>query len=369
LAKNIHIKDLLNKFSQGNLSREELDFVYQSLSNELHTDEIKTWLYNHWEDAADTNPGLKSDEILKTLIRKLNLSESDKGEFAYSETQVKSNLHALFISMLKYAAILIIGFMVAWLLRGRVVHQNYKPAMVLNELSIPMGSKSKITLSDGTKVWLNSGSTLKYPSVFLANKREIYLEGEAYFDVTHDKERPFIVNTSEIHIKVLGTKFNVKSYPDENLIETTLVSGSIEIEAKQQGEKTKRLLRLEPNQKATFSRTTNNLLLTEITEPEKIEPLPVGNIHVAREVNTEIVTSWKDNKLVFNRERFENIATRLERWYDVHIIIEDSTLKEYRYTGTFEKETLEQALYALKLASPFEYTIDKNNILIYKSNR
>jgi transmembrane sensor len=369
LAKQLNIKDLLDKFTRDRIARDELDFLYQSLNHELHTDEVRAWLYNHWEDASENGNQTHTAELLSVVRQKINQSGADNEKSSLSVFSVKTRFRGLFFPAVKYAAILIAGFSCAWLIRGGIEKNSIQHAGVLNELTIPMGSKSKITLSDGTQVWLNSGSTLKYPAVFQNRKREIYLEGEAFFDVTHDKNRPFIVSTSEIHVKVLGTKFNIKSYPDENLIETTLVSGSIEIEAKQQGEKRKRRVKLEPNQKATFSRTTNELLLADTREPENIEPMPVAKIHIAQEVNTEIETSWKDNKLVFSRERLEDIAKSLERWYDVHIILEDSILKEYRYTGTFEKETLEQALYALKLASPFEYTIDKNNIIIYKKQR
>ena len=127
-------------------------------------------------------------------------------------------------------------------------------------------------------------------------------------------------------------------------------------------------MRLEPNQKATFSKLTSELTLLDDQKSETKSPVPIEKIEVEDQVNTEIITSWKDNKLVFSRERFEEIATKLERWYNIQMILEDEKIKNYVFTGTFENETLEQALAALKIASPIEYTIDKNTVIIYSKN-
>jgi len=366
LARHSNIKDLLDKYIRNQLTRDELDFLYHSLNHELHTNDVKTWLYEKWDDFPEEVDKIKSELLLRKVKGKISSAESSFGKNPFPEISEKPVSNWLLRSILKYAALFVGGFLAAWFLVSKLSLDQTIKNTAYNEVHIPMGSKSKIILSDGTQVWLNSGSTMKYPSYFMGNSREVYLEGEAFFDVMHNENRPFKVNTSEIQIKVLGTKFNVKSYPEENIIETTLVSGSIEIETKEPGKLKKRMLKLEPNQKATFSRINNNLSLIENTQPERLEPLSIGTIEIDNEVNTDVITSWKDDKLIFNRERFEDIATRLERWYDVHIIIEDSTLKDYQYTGTLEKETLEQALYALKIASPFEYKIDKNTIFIYK---
>ena len=353
-----NIKDLLDKFTRDDITREELDFLYHSINHNLHTDDLKAWFYRNWDEASNKNNHIRSGELFRKITSKINTPSP------FDISDIKLPHKRITMRILRYAAILIIGFMLSWFLRNLYSNHESQHELALNEISIPLGSKSKITLSDGTQVWLNSGSTMKYPGRFKESKRDIFLEGEAYFDVIHDETRPFYVNTSEIHIKVLGTQFNVKSYPDENTVETTLVSGSIEIESRQEGQKQKKQLRLSPNQKATFLKSTSQLTLQDIPNPEKQKSEPIGTIEIDNQINTEIITSWKDNKLVFNRERFENIATRLERWYNVQIILEDNIVKNFRYTGTFENETLEQALNALSIASPFEYKIDKNTIII-----
>ncbi|MFN2127892.1 MAG: FecR family protein, partial [Anaerolineales bacterium] len=176
--------------------------------------------------------------------------------------------------------------------------------------------------------------------------------------------------TSEINIRVLGTKFNVKSYPEENTVEATVISGIIEIETHSVNSNQKQHLKLESNQQARFAKASSKLdILTESEKPQRIKPKPVGRIMVAEKINTEAIIAWKEEKLVFVKERFEDILIKLERWYDVEIILEDDRLRDYTYTGTFQNESLEQALDALKLATPFDYSIDKNNIIIFSRGK
>ena len=355
-----NIKDLLDRLIRDDVNPEELDFLYQSLNHQLHEEDVKAWLYRNWDEAPLKTGRIRPEEILENIRKQID----DPVVLPRSRVSVKRS--DLYMRVARMAAVFILGFTIAWFISsGRFQKLVQKDEIAWNELHIPLGSKSKIVLSDGTQIWLNAGSTLKYPGKFRSRSREIFLEGEAFFDVTHDKDRPFRVSTPELHIKVLGTRFNVKSYPEDNTVETTLISGSIEIEAKQAGRNKKNQLRLEPNQKATFIKTTNKLTLDAVSEPAKMKTQPVGLINIDDQVNTDIVTSWTQNRLVFSRERFEDIAVKLERWYNVQIIIEDEEVKNYLYTGTFNNETLEQALNALRIASDIHYTIDKDTILIY----
>ncbi len=239
---------------------------------------------------------------------------------------------------------------------------------VFHEVNVPLGSKSQLTLPDGTKIWLNAGSSLRYPVNFINGPREVYLEGEAYFDVTRDKSNPFYVKTTEISIRVLGTTFNVKSYREDKTIEATLVSGSIEIETFREKDGSKETIKLAPNQRITLSKDDRRWsVLENLSEshPGLLKPLPVKSILIEKKINPESEIAWKDKRLVFSNERFDNIIVKMERWYDVKINLADEQLKEYRYTGTFQDETIEQALEALRLATSFKYTINKNEIKIY----
>lgn len=210
------------------------------------------------------------------------------------------------------------------------------------------GEKKEIILPDGSKIWLNSDSKLSYFSNFGKEiKREVYLNGEAFFDVTKDSLHPFIVKTDKIEIQVLGTSFNVNSYSDDDIIETTLVSGKVEITKKKTLLGKDEIVDLEPNQKVSFSKKSAKF------DTEKVD--------------TEIFTSWKENKLVLYNEPMGKLVKKLERWYDVKIEIESKEIEKYRYTATFEDESIRKVLDLLKMSAPIDFKIQKNNeIIIFK---
>ncbi|MCK4361622.1 MAG: FecR family protein, partial [Bacteroidales bacterium] len=208
------------------------------------------------------------------------------------------------------------------------------------------GEKAKVVLSNGTKIWINSGSSLKYPDVFTGKNPEVFLEGEAFFDVSHNRNKPFIVTTSLIQVEVLGTEFNISSYPDDETIETTLVTGTVKITSKNAKSKLgKENYILKPNEKATFSKNNNTIVVDEVI--------------------TKYYTSWKDGRLYFNNETFEKIAKRLERWYDLEIKLTGSELKYNRYTCVVNKDkTIEHVLNLLNICTPIEYSIEGKTITI-----
>jgi ferric-dicitrate binding protein FerR (iron transport regulator) len=239
----------------------------------------------------------------------------------------------------------------------------------LSEVSAKPGSRSKLILPDGTQVWLNAGSRITYLNTFNKALREVNLEGEAYFDVTHDASRPFIVHTSGIAIKVLGTAFTVKSYSTDRTIEATLLRGSIEVTKNNDPDAPKVILR--PHEKLVYNKEKENIA-TQATNSDATTPASeetgISVTTVPKDKPDSILkeTSWVYNKLVFDGDRFDELALRLERWYNVHITFKQQSLKQYRFKGTFENETIEQALEALKLTVPFDYTINGNDIEIYR---
>ncbi|HJZ39943.1 MAG TPA: FecR domain-containing protein, partial [Bacteroidales bacterium] len=246
------------------------------------------------------------------------------------------------------------------------------------EIYTRRGEKSQLVLSDGTKIWINSDSHLRYPTSMNKNKVVVFLNGEAYFDVARLKGRKFIVNTSDVDITALGTSFNVKAYKADGIIETTLEEGKIQISGDLHNVKLKKSLILLPNQRVTIYTqpitsqikpdNQSNIGVddaqvkseTLIEEPEK------KDVIIQDQINTSVYTSWKDGNLQFRKERFEDLALLLERWYDVKIRITDEEIREWQYTGTFDKETIEQALTALSLSMPFRYSINKNCVTIEK---
>lgn len=261
-------------------------------------------------------------------------------------------------------AAMLVAFLIGW--NGRFLFFGQKSqATAYNEIMVPLGAKSQVTLSDGTKVWLNAGSKLRYPLNFMARKREVYLEGEAYFDVTKNKHKQFVVKTSNIDIKVYGTKFNVKSYPDENLIQTTLVEGSVAIETNMKNAKNKTIY-LKPNQTATFYKSVpaeNAANKTVTGNSSGGSNAPQKSIEISRKIDPLPVTSWKDPEWVIVGEDLGDLAVKLERRYNVKITFKDESLKKYKFSGTLEDETFEQVLKIMQLSAPILYTIDGNNVV------
>lgn len=240
-----------------------------------------------------------------------------------------------------------------------------KPA---NEITVGHGSRTRIQLPDGSQVWINSGSTLTYENFYKSNTREVQLNGEAYFDVVKDPEHPFIVHTSGIDIKVLGTAFNVKAYKSESSIEATLIHGSIEVINKNRPGTPK--IMLKPHEKLVYNKypvsdTRDQRADIKPAEPDAysitIKPLskdiPDSNI---------VETAWVYNKLSFEDERFEDLAGKMEKWYNLKILIEGEKLKDHKISGSFVNETPEEALKELQFLIPFNYTIKNNEVKIMR---
>jgi transmembrane sensor len=243
-----------------------------------------------------------------------------------------------------------------------------------SEVSTKYGSRTKLLLPDGTQVWLNSGSKLSYDKTYGNGIREVALSGEAYFDVVKNPAHPFVIHTTSIDIKVLGTAFNVKSFPGEKNTETSLIRGSIEVTFKNRA---LGKIILKPNEKLI---TANEELVKDIVkteaheekakpvntqEPVKQDPLAmVAHLTYAPRDSTVIETSWLENKLIFRSETFEDLAIKMERWYGINIRFADKAIKNKILTGIFENESIQQALKALQLTTAFTYTINKNEIVI-----
>jgi transmembrane sensor len=217
---------------------------------------------------------------------------------------------------------------------GQVVTENSK------------GKKSIIYLPDGTKVWLNAESRITYPSAFKdLDVREVSLEGEAFFDVTENKDKPFIVKTSRLQLKVLGTAFNVKSYSNENTIETTLLRGKVMIEVQDTGDgPVANSMVLTENQQAVYSTVLNQLSRSQ--------------------VRADSVASWREGKLVFVNKPFAEIETELERWYGVEIIRQDKTGGDCRFTTSIENEPITKILELFRATSDVTYEINDNTITL-----
>lgn len=272
----------------------------------------------------------------------------------------------------RVAALLVIVFSLGFFLYSYFGSNN--KTSDLYTVEAPKGAKSSITLADGTHVWLNAGSKIQYFVIYNQKTRDIYLTGEAYFEVAKNKSKPFRVHAGGIVVNALGTTFNVKAYPEEKVVETTLVEGLVSIEnEKTNNSKDKTLFILKPKQQAVYYKTRAEIVLTDTSansllahspKEQKLLPIAPGKIVLTPGIETEVYTSWKDKRWVFQKETLENIAVRLERLYDVHVIFRDDELKEFNLSGAFQEETLEQVLDAIRLTIPIDYTIKHQEVII-----
>ncbi|HEX9514105.1 MAG TPA: FecR family protein [Puia sp.] len=246
--------------------------------------------------------------------------------------------------------------------------------VVAKELVSKYGSRSFIELSDGSKLWLNAGSKVRYLTPFAVGKRELTLSGEAYFDVKHDPAHPFIIHTGKLDVRVLGTTLNIKAYPGDSLTETTLIRGKVEVEFTNHSHTA---IVLKPSEKLIVSTGTNQFDLSGVggIGPSATPATAVKEYQTPKVITAPIVpdsadgtieeTSWVENKLVFRKEPFAQLALKLERWYNVKIRFDNEKYRMDELTGTFKDQRIDEVMQALQLTSSFHYRISGDTIRIW----
>ncbi|PJJ76051.1 FecR family protein [Thermoflavifilum aggregans] len=265
-------------------------------------------------------------------------------------------------------AVLIIGAGITWWVHNQ--GNRHSAEVVWKTISTAPGVKSMISLPDGSTIWLNAATTLKYPEAFSDSMREVYLTGEAYFKIVHRTHQPFVIHTREMDIRDLGTEFNVRAYPDEDFTETVLISGAVAIKLHEQQGK-EQLIYLKPDQKLIFRRryaetpavpasSQKPLKTFPVQEQEQVKLAPLQPLadHLIPEI------AWKDNRLVFEDESFVDLAQRLQRWYGIPFHIESEELAHQRFTGRADNVSLTQLLQILQKIKPFRYQITDTAVFI-----
>ena len=214
-------------------------------------------------------------------------------------------------------------------------------APVYNQITIPRSGEYKVTLGDGTQVWINSESSLRYPQTFSDTERRVYLKGEAYFSVTKNEGIPFIVETDEQTVTVLGTEFNISAYPDERKVLTTLLSGSVSVAAG--GNDCEKIL--VPGQQLHLDNTTRQFSVKKIDMAE--------------------VSAWREGYFVIEDQTLEEVVRKLSRWYDVDFVFESEKAREMVFKGSIPKyENLDEVLNVIQTVSPVKFTFNGNDIMI-----
>jgi transmembrane sensor len=320
-----HIKNLYKKFLYGNIIRDEFMEMRHFL-NEIKDDELSDAMHHEWDEnilAGSMEAGVKDD-----IRKKLNFYiECDK-------KQIRR------IRLLRVAAVLLPLIVVGTVLMYTLFQQKDDGNMIV---SVERGNKAMVTLPDETKVWINANSTIEYSQAD-SKLRQVTLTGEAFFKVAKDKTKPFLVTMSGLEVEVLGTSFNAKAREYSDIIETSLVEGSIKLRSSDLAQD----YYLKPNEKAVFNKSSNQMQIMH--------------------TDNDLETAWMYNKLKFSSERFTDVLIRLEDWYGVRIINNCPDIDNDLISGTFREEKIENALQALKIQyQNIQFRRQKDTIVIYRN--
>jgi len=315
------IEIIITKYlsKKSNTKEKEILFAWLNVSEEnkkhfLHIQNI--W---HVSNPAFKPEDIDTDKAYTRILRNMN----------NQKTNVPKKESKVLVWWQKVAAILLIPIL------AFTIYQNTKGLLsheltAYQEITSPLGMKSEVTLPDGSIVWLNSGSKLKYPLQFNSKKREVYLSGEAYFEVQSDKFHPFIVSTQNLSVVATGTIFNVEAYYNDTITAVTLLEGKVGLDLNKNVSKN-----LLPNQRFIYNTKTNKAFIEK--------------------TDANSWCKWKDGILAFRNEPLEDVFKRIGRNYNVDILIKDKKVAKQMYRATFEGESLDEILHLLKLSAPIKY--------------
>jgi len=313
---------LLDKFISGErLTEDEFILLDKLLNNLNYRQELMQYLEKSWQNSEAEPVDLQFKNIM-TKIR---------------TTSIQSKMNRFFIVLSKAAAVLFIPILVAAL----YFYTNQPFSKELLTLSTQKGENTNVILPDGSKVWLNVDSKLRYPVNYGIKSRDLELEGEAYFEVKKNEELPFEITAGDVSTKALGTRFIISAYPESSEIKSSLVEGSVEAEYN------KDFTLLNPGQQLVVTKNKSGFVVKTFDE--------------------EYELGWKNNQLVFRLTPFDHVITKLEKWYDVNFDYNPALFKSETLTVRFEQhETLENVLKVISKATGFKYSIDNKNIKITK---
>lgn len=355
---------LATRSLSGEASKEELEELLALVEENPAYKERSVLLEAFWKN--ENNVDVHVDEAWQKLVSEINHSGSETVTTGIASPSEKSRGFKVAIQISKVAAILLLFIGGIYFIINQVKphpdSQTVSSNIDWQVKQIPKGIKSTLFLPDGSKVILNADSKLQFPKAFSGSTREVFLKGEAFFDVAHNAEMPFIIHAGKMNIKVLGTEFNVKSYPEDSAYETTLIRGSVEVTL--QDRPSDKII-LKPKEKLIVSNLAVKPLLAD-RQTTAHSQLVVTNLHYISQTDSTVVeTSWVNNKMIFQNESFEDLALEISRKYAVDIQFSNDGLKKYRFTGIFENETIEEVLNALKLTEKFNYKIEGSTAHIY----
>jgi transmembrane sensor len=385
MTPNNHIWILMSRQLSGEATPAEAEELRQLLGQAPDKQYLFGVLHAYFADPG-SGSGMRSDEDtgLEEKFRRIihspdtgvtaermdSAAETAGSPDAGSIVPVRRSSFQRFWGYVAAAAVI---FCLTWgiyhLVAGRVPDAPARHSAANEEVLARAGARTSLLLPDGTRVWLNSNSKLRYSKEFNTGNREVGLEGEAYFEVTKNAELPFIVHAATLDIQVLGTSFTVKSYPQDATVEATLLKGAIEVRRK--GSLNAAQVILKPNEKLVFDKfpgldsADRRSGAAGNEHPQDIAGMAVDHIRTNVPDSEKVETAWMYNRLVFDGENFGQLAAEMERWYDVSIFVRDEQLNKYHFSGAFTTETVEEALKDLQLTADFTYKINGKKIELY----
>ncbi len=357
---NSEFKSLIEKFHSGQCNLEELRQLEGMFLNENTSESIKDAMFQEISgyESMKGESDIDYDRIFQS-IRKL-----------IAEQQTNTRTLNVRFNWLRIAALIVVAFVLGGTLSYFLVTPKVKPAESFCEVTAPLGSTSEIVLPDSSRVWLNAGSKLRYSTTFNQKDRMLYLEGEGYFKVAKNKQLPFVVDAFGFEVKAVGTEFNVKAYQEDAVIETTMVEGKVTLQ--HSSEDILDGVYLTPNQKATFYKKEEYVtveVLKKIEEKkEELNYIPEHRLVIAPRIDPKSIVSWKENRLIIEREQLGDLAEKLSRKYNFNFEFRSEDIKRFSFTGTLEDETLQQVMNAIKITSPIDYEIVGKTVIISRSD-
>ena len=313
-----------------------IELEFNSVIEPHQLKELGEWVQSSPDNLSDYQSFRKVLDYSERLAAMKEIDTAEDLKALKMKFAPKKKGRNLLITFQRIAAILIIPLLVytAWSISKNLNQSMDKTAMTSTETTY--GVRTQIELSDGSKVWLNSGSNLVYPEKFTGRTRTVKLTGEAYFEVESDSRHPFYVDLGGYQIKATGTKFDIYNYPDSPKMNTYLKDGVVALVGSKNGKEVK---------------------YTQLNEGELIVLDKKQNQFSIKKADERKFLGWMDGKLIFDKDPMEDVATRLGHWYNVDVLVDDEQLKDYVFTATFQKETLEEAMQLLSYSSPIKYEI------------
>lgn len=344
------IYDLLEKFASGACSEEEFGELMQLMKANEQDEAIRESMRKYFSS-------LDSEVISEVHIDEQGDMLQDGG-LVFERKKKPVRLRNALLAVCGILSVCMVSYF--YYSRSAPVNRT-GDAKTVSRIYTPAGSKTSIVLPDGTEVWLNCFSTLTYTTAgFSSGRREVSLVGEAMFKVKHDSLHPFIVHTKNFDVTDLGTVFNVQAYPEDNNGQASLISGSIEVMTK--GKHSRKVL-LAPNQRIIIR--NDSVSSMTVPKPGKIPDEPtIRPIVLNPQISIAPDTAWVVNKLIFTDRSFYDLALQMQRRYNVTVSFKNEKAKNYKFTGRFEEETIDDALKELQAIAPFTYKRSNNEILI-----